>query len=429
MRLKVCMTPILIVMLTVSAAGAREGYPPLRDPGPPPPRHEGEREKREPYSIEQAVSDRAQINTIAFSGLAFMTGSLGCDTFIPPGKICDHFGFQYMRDVQAEGMGHNTDFLTRIANAMMDILTDGQLAQLEQLATSQEKRVETLAMKRFPLIKAFRRQLEGQLPKGSGGLDKDAVTSYVSGIFALDGQLTLERAGVFGNILRHLSKNQKARLSGLAFGDYTTWPDVGERVDRRSMSHGTHVLLMTYAADMFSWYAGSVEADTYFCPERHATYFGGFYMKDAPAMGRRNYTLSTRLTGDSGERFLDILTPGQREQIVRIVDQEHRHLMDIVTTRRSIAVLLRKNLSPGAVTDTKRVISLFKHYGELDGALSFACAKGFAAVTRTLSRTQKAELVRLRNLEAFPEGAYLYSEPITMPSFGDTDFLFRPSAR
>lgn len=425
MRIKVFIVPLLFVMLTVAAAGAREDYPPRRDPGPPPPRHGEEREKREPYSIEQAVSDRAQINTIAFSGLAFMTGSLGCDTFIPPGKICDHFGFQYMRDVQDEGMGHNTDFLTRIANAMMDILTDSQLAQLITLAKSQEKRVETLALKRLPLIKAFRRQLEGRLPKGSSGLSRTAVMSYVSDIFALDGLLTLERADVYGNILRHLSKSQKARLSGMAFGDYTTWPEVGDRVDLRSLSHGTHVLLMTYASDLFSWYAGSVEADTYFCPERHATYFGGFYMKDAPAMGRRNYTLSTRLTGDSGERFLDILSDGQREQIIGIVEQERRHLMDIVKTRRNIAVLLRKNLIPGSATDKKRLLSFFRHYGELDGSLAYACARGFARVSQSLTRNQRKELALLRNLDARPEGAYLFSEPIGMPSFGNTDEFFQ----
>ena len=42
---------------------------------------------------------------------------------------------------------------------------------------------------------------------------------------------------------------------------------------------------MTYAGDLFSWYAGSLEADVYFCPERQGTYYGGFYIKDAPAIG------------------------------------------------------------------------------------------------------------------------------------------------
>jgi len=42
---------------------------------------------------------------------------------------------------------------------------------------------------------------------------------------------------------------------------------------------------MTYAGDILSRYADDVEADTYFCPERQADYFGGFYVKDAPAVG------------------------------------------------------------------------------------------------------------------------------------------------
>jgi hypothetical protein len=41
------------------------------------------------YSIEQAVSDRAQLNTIAFDGLAFLTGGFACNTFLPPGKVAD----------------------------------------------------------------------------------------------------------------------------------------------------------------------------------------------------------------------------------------------------------------------------------------------------------------------------------------------------
>ena len=47
------------------------------------------------YSIEQAISDNAQLNTIAFNGLGFLTGNICSDSFLPPGKIADFFGFQY----------------------------------------------------------------------------------------------------------------------------------------------------------------------------------------------------------------------------------------------------------------------------------------------------------------------------------------------
>jgi len=49
------------------------------------------------YSLEQAISDRAQLSTIAFDGLAFLTGNTGGNTFLPPGKVADFCGFQYMR--------------------------------------------------------------------------------------------------------------------------------------------------------------------------------------------------------------------------------------------------------------------------------------------------------------------------------------------
>ena len=65
------------------------------------------------YTIEQAISDRAQQNTIAFDALGFLTGTLGADSFFPPGKVADFWGFQYLRDNDPSQMGHNTDFLTR----------------------------------------------------------------------------------------------------------------------------------------------------------------------------------------------------------------------------------------------------------------------------------------------------------------------------
>ena len=74
------------------------------------------------FTIEQTLSDEAQRNTIAFDGLAFLTGDLCSDSFLPPGKIADFFGFQCLRDNDPDQMGHNTDFLTRIANNVFYIL-------------------------------------------------------------------------------------------------------------------------------------------------------------------------------------------------------------------------------------------------------------------------------------------------------------------
>jgi hypothetical protein len=351
--------------------------PPPRNDRPPKGQRQGldqnkpKRDDGQKYSLEQAISDNAQLHTIAFSGLAFLTGSFGCDTFLPPGKVSDYFGFQYMRDVQPNGMGHNTDFLTRIANNMLYILTDEQKAQLIALGKAQETQVRALALKRFPLIKAFCRQLDGDVPTGSTGLDKTAVMKYTAEIFTMDGQLAYDRAIVCGKILANLSDDQKTYLAKLKFADYTTWPEMAEPLDKRTLSHDAFVMMMTYASEMFSWYAGSIEADTYFCPERHGTYFGGFYMKDAPAMGQRNYTISTSLTGDSGEQFLQTLTETQRKLITEIPNLQRKDLTEISATRRAISTELRKALN-GEIIDKAKVLALSKRYGELDGELSHA---------------------------------------------------------
>ena len=69
----------------------------------------------DPYIIDQAISDEAQGNTIAFDGLGFMSGNLGSQTFLPPGKVADYSGFQYLRDNDPTQLGHNTSFVTIIS--------------------------------------------------------------------------------------------------------------------------------------------------------------------------------------------------------------------------------------------------------------------------------------------------------------------------
>jgi hypothetical protein len=405
---------------TAGAGGTQE---PRKD-GKKPPRDQQAKGGQSKYSLEQAISDKAQLNTIAFDGLAFLTGDFGSCTFIPPGKVADYFGFQYMRDIDAGELGHNTSFLTRIANAMLSVLTEEQKAQLVALGNEQAPQFEKLARQRFPLIEAFCRQAAGELPQGSPGLSRDAVVKYSAAMWELDGELAYRRAVVCGAILHSLSAKQKAALAGIKFGDSRTWPDLPDQIDKRSMPHATHVAVMTYASEMFSWYAGSLEADVYFCPERHGTYFGSFYMKDMPAMGNPNYSISTSLTGESGERFIELLNDGQRGQVTGLVELQRKDLSEIVTVRRAIATELRMALGGGTV-DKAKVLKLSRRYGELDGEISYFYASHFAAVGTTLSQAQRQQLKELRNLDDYPSrGAFLYSEPIELPELGSTDFLF-----
>lgn len=419
---------LLALLLGLHAAiGLAQDRPPPRGdeqraerPRPDqPPRDNAKR-----YSLEQATSDRAQLHTIAFNGLAFLTGDFAFDTFLPPGKVSDYFGFQYMRDIDAGASGHNTAFLTRIAYNMLAILNSEQRAQLVALGKAQESDILRFAEMRLPLIQAFRRNLQGDLPAGSRGLDRKAVIAASAEIYALDGLLAYQRAKVMGSVLRSLDGPQQAALARLKFGDSRTWPEVPEPLDRRSLSHTVHVAVMTYASEMFAWHAGSLDADTYFCPERHGMYFGGFGMKTAPAMGKANYSISTTLTGDSGENFLTILNASQRKSVTDLVDLQRQDLADIITTRRAIASELRRFLQ-GGNADQQRVIALSRRYGELDGELSWFYASAFAHIGKTLNAQQKVALAGLRNDNPNdPKGPFLYSSPIRQPAIPNTDYLF-----
>ncbi len=381
------------------------------------------------YSIEQAVSDQAQLHTIAFSGLAFITGDFGAATFIPPGKVCDFFGFQYMRDIDTAEKGHNPIFLNRVAGNVLHILNDVQRALLEKSARQEAVQLQALAEMRLPLIKAFYRELNGDIPSGSKGLNKAAVMRYVGNILAFDAQLSYGRAQIFGQLAASFTPAQKAWLAKMKFGDFNTWPVID--VEKYKLPRGTEKLVnvayMTYASEFFSWYAGSVEADAYFCPERHGTYFGGFYMKDMPAMGKRDYDISTSVTGDSGKDFLNTLTENQRQNITAIPDLQRKDLQEIIDLRRAIAMELRKFLK-GGQADKAKVIALGRRYGDLDGEMSYFYATAFAKVNRTLTNEQRKALVKLRGLDGYTSApAYIYSSPVREEvKLPNTDNFFFP---
>jgi hypothetical protein len=407
------------------------GPPPRRDrgDGQPPRRDRGRRDEAQRYSIEQAISDQAQLHTIAFSGLAFLTGDFGAYTFIPPGKVCDFFGFQYMRDIDATQKGHNPKFLDRVAGNVLKTLSDAQRATFEALARKEAEQLNLLAQKRWPLIKAFCRQLNNELPSGSARLNQASVVQYVGDLFAFDAELSLARAEAYGAVAAALNADQKAYLGRMKFGDFTTWPEVD--MDAYKLPRGTdklvNVAYMTYASEFFSWYAGSVEADVYFCPERHGTYFGGFYMKDMPAMGKRDFDISTSLTGDSGQSFLETLTDEQLRNITAIPDLQRKALKEVVEVRRAVSTELRKPLA-GGHPDRAKVLALGRRYGELDGEMSWTYATAFAKVNRTLTADQRAKLLKLRNLEGYTSApAYIYSSPVKdEPKLPETDSFFFP---
>jgi hypothetical protein len=168
----------------------------------------------------------------------------------------------------------------------------------------------------------------------------------------------------------------------------------------------------------------------YFCPERHGTYFGSFYLKDAPAVGSPGYSIPTTMTGEMGAAFVAALDPTQSARITGLVDAQRADLAGIVEARRAVATELRK-FRVGGVADKAVVTGLMTAYGERDGALAYLYATAFCDTSKTLSQAQRDQFAEFRRLmigSLEPAGAFLYSQPIAMPEIPNTDFLFEDAA-
>lgn len=380
------------------------------------------------YNIDQAISDRAQGMTIAFDALAFLTGDLGADSFFPPGKVADFWGFQYLRDNDTSEMGHAGDFLTSAAMNMLNVLTTDQRTELVALAESQVPLINEYGYRRFVLMDAFRRLLEGDLPASTTELSEEVVIAYSAELYRLDGEISYDRAQLMGSLINNMDATQLAYLDAMVGKGMLEWPTVEEPSDIQGLDREVKVAVMTYAADMFSWYAGSVDADVYFCPERHGTYFGSFYLKDIPAMSDPTYAIPTDLTGNMGDAMLAALNSDQAAMITGLVDIQRPSLLGIVETREQISIELRKFLE-GGTADEATVLDLMAHYGELDGEIIYNLAVNFVQVNQTLTDEQKAQLMALREEMLgdlmYPSGAYLYSQAIPMPEIPSSDFLFK----
>jgi hypothetical protein len=380
------------------------------------------------YTITQAISDEAQRNTISFDGLAFLTGNLGSQSFLPPGKVADYSGFQCLRDNDPTKLGHNTSFVTIIAFNVLHIMTTDQINMYVASAQAQIDLINEFANKRYPLLKAFRRLKEGDIPSGTTGLSKEAVMSYAAELYKLDGQISYDRAKLFGKVVNSFTVEQKTKMDALkALNGIGNWDSsLSNPLDGLNLPQDVNVAVMTYASEMYAWYAGSVTSDVYFCPERHGTYFGSFYLKDWPAMGNPNYTIDETLTASAGQNFLAILTSAQADQVKGIVDQQRSALNEIVAKREAVSTELRKFLAAGTA-DSATVMALSARYGELDGELSYYYATTFTQVYNSLTTEQKTKLTKLATDLGYldPSGGFLYSQPVDMPDIENTDFMFK----
>ncbi|MCP3849567.1 MAG: hypothetical protein GY694_04920 [Gammaproteobacteria bacterium] len=379
------------------------------------------------YSIEQATSDNAQLHTISFAALSFMSSEICEMSFLPPGKHASYFGFQHLRDVVGGAAGHEQNFVPNVANNMLYILSPQQRMILINLAKQQRDKIKQFALKRFPLLIAFERYGNKQLPQGTTRLNKSKIIQHSGDIYALDGELSYERAVGFGKVVSLLTQEQKNYLHQFKNKPYDSWPQRNEQMDKRQFEHSIHVALMTYASELFSWYVGDLKKDVYFTPERTAAYFGAYWTKAAPmkAVRRDNYRISTALTGDSGAKFLQILNRQQKSQITNLIQHQKPFLMKMSSVRELIATEIRKILR-GEIANQDTIISLSRKFGELDGEIAYLYAIAYTNIRTSLSQSQLQKAIQIRNIAQYQcKGAFIYAEPSQIPNVENISSFFR----
>jgi len=277
----------------------------------------------------------------------------------------------------------------------------------------------------LPLMNAFRRNLNtSNIPLGATGLSKDRIISYTSSLYKIDADLSYNRAVMMGEIVQSLTSDQKSYLANMKFNDFNTWPEVAEDASIKvGMTNNEYVAVMTYASEFFSWYKGGINADIYFCPERHGTYFGGFFLKDYPAMNNPNYFIPLDQTGECGKAFINALNTDQQALINSIIPEQKALLTELAQVRESICKEMRKAMN-GTTIDKAAIYQLIARYGELDGSMSGLYAIKFGAINKTLSAAQMATLRTIRNLDVVPVGVFRYATAVATPTIPNTDYLF-----
>lgn len=385
--------------------------------------------------ISDTVSDQAQAMTIAFDGLAFVTGDFCSQTFYPPGKVADFFGFQYLRDNDPTNLGHNTSFTTLTADPVLVLLDATQVEVLADLGDAEQQLSANYGLMRLPLAYAFRRLFTGATPAGHPALDFNAVRAYSGALFAIDGEMSYLRAQAYATVLNSLTPAQKATLDAMKGTGAGTWTQpAASAVATVLHDHPSRGDLRTYAGEMLSWYLGGVAPDVYFCPERQGTYFGSFFMKDVKAMHNPNYTIDANMTADMGDAFLATLdATTQRPYVTGLVAQQKDALTTLVARRETLSRELRTFLSNGTASHAA-VLNLSKEYGALDGEISARYATAFSSLN--LTPAQRTSLTALRKTATAEDGGtpdydlscgngYLYSAPLqSPPTLTNTDFLF-----
>jgi hypothetical protein len=351
---------------------------------------------------------------------------LCADTFFPPGELIDFWGFQWIRDTDVDGQGHNSNYAAYAANAILNVLNDTQKGWILDHSYTQ---VGVLNISSISLANmtssTYDGLVYGRLPfqmavRDSRALNmvKSRVVKYFGSMYLLAGRVAISRAKLFVRLKNSLNPTQLQTLN--SYTGFYSFPSTSTDTFC-SKANGEYVGLMykTVAGDFLAWFKGNQLRDAYFAPERVASYFGLFYLKDIISLERNALGLSTTidsaLTGNYGLNLQKLLNGDQRPFMTNLLNSELPYAYKLYYARSNITSLLRGFVS-GSVNETL-ILSFAKQIGEYDGAISYFAALALNGIKATLNQTQVANFASLIE-EEIPkcEGYYYLSYNLPMPA-------------
>ena len=132
-------------------------------------------------------------NTFGYACLAWLTGNVCSDSFLPPGKIGELMGFQFIRDSEPNGLGHNSQFSDYISQYIFTKLTDDQMMTINSI------QADAVYVENTKLVLSLRQDMSSSLrkllvsPTSLADLNLRAVADVYGKMQTVNGLIILRR--------------------------------------------------------------------------------------------------------------------------------------------------------------------------------------------------------------------------------------------
>ena len=98
----------------------------------------------------------------------------------------------------------------------------------------------------------IRKNMDDDLPSGTSHLSVNAIKAQSAKLYRLDGEISVRRAQVIGNIISSLSAKQRSYFDQLKGKGIANWPAKRSPINKRNYNHDVDVAMMTVASQLYS---------------------------------------------------------------------------------------------------------------------------------------------------------------------------------